>query len=191
MEPIQSFIDKFGFLGFRDIVLLTRILKVRQLKAGEIYVRAGDVHREFFGVVSGLVRNYIILPDGSEKTLRFTKEGMNGGVRNGLKNDVSSDEWIEAVEASILVCMDRESLEELAWKRPAIGRLYAEGLKEGLGEAFDHLLFHTLMSPEQRYEQFVIHYPDIHNRVQLKHLASYLGMTATSLSRIRSRVVKK
>ena len=70
-------------------------------------------------------------------------------------------------------------------------KLYAENLKRSLADAIDRLEFHTAMSPEERYAHYQEHFPELIQRVPQVHLASFLGVTPVSLSRVRSRLAKK
>ena len=54
----------------------------------------------------------------------------------------------------------------------------------------EHIKFLSLLTPEERYEYFISKYPDLEQRIKQKHLASYLGVTPTFLSRLRARIVK-
>jgi hypothetical protein len=65
--------------------------------------------------------------------------------------------------------------------------LYNEGLKEAFREAIMRVEFFTVLSPEQRYKTLLEESPELIQRVPQKYLASYLGITTVSLSRIRNR----
>jgi CRP-like cAMP-binding protein len=93
-----------------------------------------------------------------------------------------------AIEKTYVATADFRLFEKMASKSPAILKLQNKILKEVLSFTVDQAWFHMLLTPEQRYEKFLKEYPTLEQRVLQKDLASYLGITPPSLSRLKSRI---
>ena len=99
----------------------------------------------------------------------------------------NSNEYLHAVENCKVIAINTEKLQELSNDNIRILRLSHEGLKEAFLEAINRIEFFTTLTPEARYETLLKQSPELIQRVPQKYLASYIGVTTVSLSRIRNR----
>ncbi len=191
VEALKHFFKQFSFLGVKEIASLVQLCEFKQIKQGTILVNAGDYNYNTFVVLKGLLRNYIIKHNGEERTTLFASEGMMTSSPNTFFKDLPSNEGVMALEDCWIAYFDMRKFEKLARENLKLQRLFTEALKLNFVEAITRLEYHTTMSPEERYEHFRYHHPNLLQRVPQIYLASYLGITPVSLSRVRARLAKK
>lgn len=159
---------------------------VRSFKKGEHLLREGEVCRHSFQVVKGVARKYY-LHDGKELTTDFF---FADDVALSMKSYVSqqpSDESIQAVDDTEVMLTSFEAFQRLKVQHPELLQLdllltefYGIWLEQRLRE------FHTL-SATQRYEKLLRDQPGWVQQIPLTYLASYLGISLETLSRIRGK----
>lgn len=190
LKKITNNFNKHKFLGPVDLISLVSISKIKKIRKGEYLAKSGDINYQIVSVVKGLLRHYIVDDKGVEKTMLFVSEKQNTGSMESIFYDEPAFESIVAIEDSLVIMFDNRKAEKLALKSRGLLQLQNESLKKSLFEAVCRLRLQTLLSPEERYESFRKTFPLIEQRVKQKHLASYLGITPTSLSRMRARIIK-
>ena len=158
--------------------------------AGGHVVREGDPCPDVFFVADGLLRLYYTDRGGREWNKAFAPEGaFTGSIASGLLG-VPAPYGVQALEPSSLLAVRWRDLEALYDRHPALerlGRRIAEqvAVKKELRErAF------LEQTPTERYRAFVRERPDLAERLPLYHVASYVGVTEVSLSRIRGRLAR-
>lgn len=162
----------------------------RRVERNEVYLHAGDTAQRVGFVAQGLFR-MVYHVDGEERTKDFQHEGQFTGSLASLLIGTPARFSVVAMEPSLLLEIRREQLFDLSDRFPVWDRMrrnYAEQLflyKEAREASL------LLDSHEERYLQFLRERPDLLQRVPLKHIASYLGMTPEALSRIRRRTLRR
>lgn len=166
-------------------------LQLRRLKKGDCFAMEGKVATEIGFVLEGNMRHFYTR-DGEEKTTYFYFENHFVASYISCIKKEPSRLTIEALSECLLLVFPYAALQELYesshhWER--FGRLMAEYLAAGLEERMVGLL---MLSPEERYEALLqSNKQKIIERVPQHYIASYLGVTPVSLSRIRNRLMKK
>jgi len=148
-------------------------------------LREGQTARCIYYIESGLVRS-VQLHDGREVNLDFSLEGDYVTHLRSLRSQTAADYALQAMEPVSLVELGAEALRELYSKFPEIesfGRQIVEGLLMRQ-ETQAHLF--RLQSPAERYRYMADRLPALLQRVSLTNLASYLGVSRETLSRIRA-----
>jgi len=157
-------------------------------KKGDIIVESGKVCKYLFLVENGLLRNFYYDGKGNDITHWFAKEEMLATVPQSFFNQEKSFFNIEAIEDTQTRIFSYQNLED-AFQQSRIverfGRILITQIMITLGQKVVDL---QTKSAEKRYEELIDNYPDIFRRANLGHIASYLGITQQSLSRIRSSV---
>lgn len=190
----KSFLDYFKkhkFLALEDLRLLYGIVSLKKIKAGEVIINEGDMFHYAVFVKKGLLRNYIITSDGEDRTLYFASEGMQTTCPETVFLNKPSIETVEALEDSFLIYLDTIKFNKLSKKRPTLLRLKINNMEKGVMHSVERVRFFTVLSPEERFVHFRNKNPDLIQRIPQKYLASFLGVTTVSLSRIKSRITKK
>lgn len=190
IEKITETLKEFNFLSPGDFMHLATAVKLRHVTKGKHIVRVGDSNYEAIKVIKGLLCHYVVDKNGAERILLFVPEGKYSGSLQTTINKKPADENIMALESSILVSFDMRKLEKLASENPRILKLLNQSYKQVILDAAARIKFLMENNPEQRYLNFREAYPNLEQRLRLKDLASFLGVTNSSLSRIRARIVK-
>jgi len=166
-------------------------LRERRLKKGECFAAEGKMSSEIGFVLEGNMRHFYTL-DGEEKTTYFYFENHFVASYISCIRKEPSSLTIEALSDCRLLVFPYTALQDLYersqhWER--FGRLMAEYLAAGLEERMAGLL---MLSPEERYQTLLqSNKQKIIERIPQHYIASYLGITPVSLSRIRNRLMKK
>ena len=162
----------------------------RRCEPGEHLVLAGDPLADVFFVARGLLRLYYTDRDGREWNKAFTAErGFAGSLAAGLLG-VPAPYSIQALEPAVVLAAPWAALEALYDAHPPLerlGRRFAERIavkKELRERAFLEL------TPTERYLAVVDDEAALAARLPLYHVASYIGVTEVSLSRIRGRLAR-
>jgi CRP-like cAMP-binding protein len=175
----ENFEELMGAISFREIA------------PGTILLSEGEVATTLFFVVRGCLRTFFIKEDGKEITAQFFVEGQMVASFESATTGMPSRSYIEAIEDSIVGSIPLKTLEEIASKCTAMREGYSRFLMKRLVYYMDRCSSYILDNPEKRYLSLLEESPELVTRLPKQYIASYLGITPVSLSRIRSRLKKK
>ena len=162
--------------------------KLKQYKKGEFYNEYKNVCKHLGFVINGVFRIYRVNSDtGEEKNMLFFTDNQFVASYKSFLAQTACDYYTEAMVDSLILYIHIDHLNELysqshQWER--FGRIVAETAFHEVMVNTEGFLFKT---PEDRYREMMEKHPNIFNSVPLYHIASYLGITAVSLSRIRNK----
>jgi CRP-like cAMP-binding protein len=157
----------------------------RKLRKRQFILQEGDVSRYNIFVGKGLLRSYSIDDKGSEHILQFALEGWWTADLSSFFTDEPSLFNIEALEDSELLMITRPTWESLLDKLPAIERYFRILIQNSLIATQRRLLGSLSETAEQKYLKFIKAYPESVQRIPQHMIASYLGITRETLSRLR------
>ena len=190
-EQIKEALKSFTFLKPNDIFLISSISKIGVIKKGEHIIKQGELNYDAMIVVKGLFRHYNIDEHGEEKTLMFASERKFTGCFDTIMLNKPSTENIVALENSIIIKCDTRAVDKIASDNISILKIQLDAYKQIIISNVEHSKLLTILSPDERYTYFCKIHPDLEQRIKQKYLASYLGVTPTSLSRIRAKLSKR
>lgn len=186
INPLLQQLKKYGPLSpeaEKDIELKTkRLLK----KKNDHLLREGQVLTSYFVIKKGVLRAYIHRKD-KEINVWFGEENQIFGAIMPMYANKPSPENIQFLEDAEVYALAVDDLEQLYQKHPElnlIGRKIAEELCVILEDRITSL--HT-ESATERYQSLILQQPNLLQRVNLGHIASFLRVTQETLSRIRKR----
>ena len=166
------------------------ITERRYLKKGEVVIRAGEIKDMICFLENGILRGYFLDVNGKEVTDCFGfRCGTPAMAFCQLELGVPSPLTIEMLEAGSFFCAPISAVLELREQYSEIVELYNRFLISALNEHWKLKQVLVQYSAIQRYQWFMKEYPGLIDRVSNKHIASFLGMTPVTLSRLR-RVIK-
>jgi len=148
---------------------------------------ANKVERNIYFIKKGIVRAYIDSPDG-ESTFWFGKEGDTVVSMKSYVDNEPGYENIELLEDCKLYKLNVAAMNSLYAKDIHIanwGRKFAE---QELLKTEGRLIARQFKTASERYSELISNNPELLQRIQLSHIASYLGITQVSLSRIRAKL---
>ena len=160
-------------------------IEVLEFPARYKLIKSGTVANKIYLIEKGACRSYY-LKDDKEITTWFTFEfDFTTSFYSFISNE-PSNETIELLEDSIVHALRFEDLNELTSKHPAINHLYRKVLEQNFVRQ-EKLLMERFATATEKYQNLVSKYPEILQRVSLGHIASFLGITQSTLSRIRRK----
>jgi CRP-like cAMP-binding protein len=186
----QKVMQKYDFLKMEDLIKLMSIGKLQFIPKNEHFIHAGDTTKKVGFIISGLIRFYH-LRDGEEYNIVFKKEFETASSFETIILNQPSSYSFEALEDMQMMVYDYDEMEALFAQNHQLERFGRHFIQQELAQAVKIYEGHLFYSPEERYLKFIEKYPDLMNRVSLKHLSSFLGITPVSLSRIRKRITAK
>lgn len=187
-EHLKKFLSGFPNLDSTMVAQLAEMIPVIAPSKGSILIEEGKIPQECYFVLKGLVRQYQII-DGMERTTEFYTE-TNGTVSSAhYTNQTPSEFYLECMEDCLLIAGNLQIDQAHFEKFPALLEITKQMLESDLNKTKEQYTQFILSAPKERYLHFVATRPDLLNRVPLHQIASYLGITPESLSRIRKRIV--
>ncbi|SFJ49708.1 Crp/Fnr family transcriptional regulator [Olleya namhaensis] len=156
-------------------------MKKINVNKGEILQRKGDISSKIYIVESGLLRSYTIDEKGKEHIYLFGPE--NWLVADNCESNTPCQLFIDAIEDTIINVATKE---ELLKEGPDLTALLRR-----LDTMQNRIIMLMSSNAKERYLHFIKTYPNIIQRVPLKMVASYLGITPEALSRVRNELSQK
>jgi CRP-like cAMP-binding protein len=188
MEPkvLQDHIAKITIMPEDEMSVLSSCISRHELKKGEPILREGEPCRSFFFVEQGYLRTYYN-KNGVPIYLGFTFEGEFTSDLQSFKSRLPTRLMIEAGEKSIVWNMDLKQLGPTMAEHPQISKLVRRLAIAQLLASEAHSDLFKIYTPAERYHYIAHHRPQLLQRLSLSQLASYLGVTRETLSRIRGK----
>ncbi|WP_202183079.1 Crp/Fnr family transcriptional regulator [Chitinophaga solisilvae] len=166
--------------------LISEAFVLRRLLPKQYLLQEGDVCRHESFICEGLLRSFYVDEDGMEHTLHFALEDWwIADLKSFIKEEPASRNII-AVEPVILLQITRERREALLQAVPVLERFWRILNESACAAQDDRILQNIRLTGAERYAALVNKYPGLEQRLPLKFIASYLGITPVFLSQIRN-----
>jgi CRP-like cAMP-binding protein len=187
IHDVDLFLRGSGMLTDEEIEVLSQIMTIKTFKKGSFLLKEGQIASYAYFNLKGCVREYY-LKDGEEKTISFYIEGDDVAENSSYVLQVPSKHYLECLEDTTLTVVSYQNDKAFKKRFPRLGTRCYETMEEQLGEFQNIAAEYIVSTPEERYLKLVETRPDLLNRVPQYQLASYIGVTPESLSRIRNRL---
>lgn len=161
------------------------------IKKGDYILRKGEIHKQSYYVQKGLLRYYSIDDKGKEHILQFAPEGWFVSDRQSACLDTNADFFIDALEDTDVVIVSEAFVVEKTKENHSFLELNSRLLHNHIRQLYNRINQLLSFTAEQRYLDFVKTYPNIMLRVPQWMVASYLGITPESLSRVRKELAER
>ncbi|WP_295672055.1 Crp/Fnr family transcriptional regulator [uncultured Mucilaginibacter sp.] len=168
--------------------IITHHLQPKRLRKKQYLLQAGDVCKAIAFVEKGALREYSVDENGNEHVLQFALEGWLISDLYSFITGEPATYNIDALDDCELVLLTKSAQDEILKKVPKF-ETYTSMQITGAYLAMQKRVNAMIsLSPEQRYQNFINLYPNIARRVPQHMVASYLGLSPETLSRIRKRI---
>ncbi len=182
---LEEWLTSHGVEDFGPLSAWLASATLMRLDAGQTLVRAGEVHPWVYVVTEGLVRLYYITPDGKERNKAFYGAGQLLGAVSATISGAPASFNIDTLEPATVVRTNFEEFYNRAPETPEHAALLIGLLAEAFTRNEQREAVLLTSNAEQRYRWLLENEPHLLDRVSQYHLASYLGIDAVSLSRIK------
>ena len=191
MEELIDRIKKRITLSSAAEGYLRSISNKKELAKGSILIREGNLVKNIYFVLDGCLRSYCTDKKGKEHTLQF-------GVKNwwisdyiAIHNDEPSTLTIESLKESTVIEFNAKKLNGIFGDFPEFEPFQRNLLERHVVSLHKRILNQLQLTASERYDLFLIQYPNIEQYTRNYHIASYLGITQESLSRVRVEKARK
>jgi CRP-like cAMP-binding protein len=193
MKPntLSTFLTSNIDLKEAFLQLLFSSCQIKQVNKGDYLLQPGETCTHSFFVKKGLLRQFSLDAKGKEHVLQFAPENWFMSDRDSVFFHEPAAYYIQALENTSVYLIDEPFLTNLAHKDPQFLDFNLNLLHKHIRQLHKRVQLLLSATAEERYLDFVHMYPDLMLRVPQIQIASYLGITPESLSRVRSDLAKK
>ncbi len=188
MRELMEYILKFGNLNQQQIELISGKATELHLRKDEYYLEAGKIARQFGFMVEGIARVCYYNNKGEEITKYFIDENNILVNIDSFENEVPSSAYVQAVTDCRIIVFSKHDWQELLNTIVGWDNIIHKITSRALLLKIERISPLVAEDATTRYLQFMEKFPALANRIPLSYLASYLGITQSSLSRIRKNI---
>ena len=188
---LMKYLDRFTTLSEEEQQAVIDDICIVEYKRGTTLLRQGDIPTKCYFVLKGCIRQFSIDEAGKETTSNFYTEEQAASIFNYYRQDRSSPYTLACLEDSVLVVGNLDMEQNMFSKYTQLETMTRKMVEENLGEVQDEWATFISSTPEERYKALLRKRPGLVERVPQHQLASYLGITPESLSRIKKRIQER
>ena len=186
-EMLNSFITRHVEMSEAELTAFNQKCKIVEFSKGDIIMKAGEAHQYLYFITKGIVKNYIETDFGETKIYNFRTEGMQitGYAAYNYKDNLKALVNVQCIEDCIMVQIPF-SVIKFVIENIKSGERLGRGMAEGhVVEMLNYIINRDSKSIIERYDLLELEYPNIHQRVPQRLIASYLGITPVHLSNLK------
>ncbi|WP_214700570.1 Crp/Fnr family transcriptional regulator [Exiguobacterium sp. s57] len=189
-DVLIQYMKRFTDMSDEECERLTADVPITTFPKGTILLHQGDVPTKCYFVLSGCIRQYKVDEEGNEHTVDFITEEQSITILTKHQSDGRSPYSLSCLEKCCLVVGDLATEQQQYEMNPIFEAMTRDMIEEDMGTMRDEFAEFMSSSPEERYQTLMEKRPDLVHRVPQYQLASYLGITPESLSRIKKRAMR-
>ena len=188
-SKIKSNIDSIVSLTDEELSIFCDSLEVKTLNKNDLFLEERQICNYIGFVNQGVLIYFKSMDNGDEITTDFAFEGDWVTINQSRLNNTPSSINIKAIEDSELLVVKQQDLNYLYARIPKTERLGRVLIEQAYLKIVQQSVDLQVFTATERYENLLHKFPEIFQRVQLYHIANYLGIAPKSLSRIRKELV--
>lgn len=187
MQAVKNWLKGLVEVTDEELKAMNDIVETTLVKPNEVILKQGEVADKIGMLLQGAVRTYFTDADGNERVVAFAFEGEPLIAVNSFFNRVPAPVCCATLEPTLFVWTDYERYHSFISRFPRYNSVVVNALGRGLGEGKQRMEYMHQPSAKDRYDSMCAIHPKIIERVPLKYIANYLGITQETLSRIRAK----
>lgn len=188
---INQHVQKYCPITEDELSLFNSLLEFKKVPKKTILLHEGDICNFEAFINKGCIRNYYIDENGFEVILQFAIEDWWVSDIASFHNHAPSDIFIETLEDCELLILSPQTKDQLLTAIPQLERMFRLMVQKNLTVLQKRFLKTITSSAQEKYLDFLNKYPTIPQRVAQHYIASYLGISAEFLSKVRTKLSKK
>jgi CRP-like cAMP-binding protein len=158
----------------------------KKVNKGKFLLKPGEYCKDYYFIHKGILRSYIKYGE-KEITIWINPEGEITTSIRSIAGGRISDEYIQVIENAELIVIPFDAMRELYDTFPEMNKVGRMLLEEYYAASEERVYIARLPNAYARYQHFINSRPELLNRIPLKYVASYLGITLETLSRLRAK----
>jgi CRP-like cAMP-binding protein len=190
MEPVQllaDFLREHSTLNRDQVALVCSFFRCETFPTETTIVRQGTRYRKIVFVAEGILRVFVRTPEDGDVVKNFVETSEFFADLECIEKDLPAVINVASVTRCTLLTLSKVDSDRLCRELPEWLHLSREGAMQAMNQMIRKQTFLRLGSASDRYRYLVENQPNIVRHVSLKYIASYLGITQSSLSRIRKQ----
>ncbi|HSY62678.1 MAG TPA: Crp/Fnr family transcriptional regulator [Cytophaga sp.] len=191
-EPLRAYIDKYAsdHISDADFELVKKAFIFKRYKKGQYLLQEGEVCKYSAFILKGSMRQFSVDAKGMEHVIHFGIENWWVGDRESLTMLTPSKYNIDTIEDTEALLITSEDLQQLGAQLPTIGKMINTMNQRNFIASQKRIHDALSLTAEERFLELQKNHPDFLQRFPQTMLASYLGITAETYSRIRKKALK-
>ncbi|WP_207533572.1 Crp/Fnr family transcriptional regulator [Desertivirga arenae] len=192
-NSLRNYITEYSSIDITDeeFTLILDAFKPKRFRKRQYFLQEGDVCKYTGFIVKGSMRQYSVDQSGNEHIVKLCIENWWAGDYESFVMLTPSKYNIDAVEDTELLLVTNESIQELRSLVPAVNRMIQVMDQRGMIAGQRRMHASISLSAEERYLELENTYPALLQRFPQTMIASYLGITPETLSRIRKQLITR
>lgn len=189
---INKSISRYVSFSKEELDIFNSLMEYKKVPKKTIMLHEGEMCNFEAFVIKGCVRKYYIDTNGFEVILQFAiEDAWVSDISFSIYEEKPSQVFIETLEDCEFFTFSPESKEELFAKAPRFERAYRILMQRNLAVTQNRLFHNISQTATEKYLEFLELYPTIPQRVAQHYIASYLGISAEFLSKVRTKLAKQ
>ncbi len=189
MEKLIKNIASHVQLTDKEEKLLLSKVNVKKIKKGEYLLRSGEICRYQNFVLSGCIKTFYLERNGDQHVVSFDVENYWTGDLFSFINQTPAHFNVSCIEDSELIQISHDNIEILYKEIPKLERLFRILIQNAYVSSQMRVIDNIRLTAQEKYLKFVAKYPTLENRVPQYMVASYIGITAEFLSKIKRKIL--